>query len=115
MRERSAIRIQATEEERGDGEDEIMGAELSDEELARLDQEMEETYLTGATPILDALVPDMDRHDENLLETFHNEVVRRLGNEVDLFDDDLFKHVEQSFKRGRSEDQCVAEWRTRLS
>ena len=76
---------------------------------------MEETYLTGATPILDALVPSMDGHDENLLEMFHNEVVRRLGNGVDPFDDDVGKHVERSFKRRHSEDQCVAAWRTRLS
>lgn len=94
-------------------EDDIMDGELTEEEIARLDRQMEETYRTGATPFADSI--GMDPVEEDLLEMFHNEVTRRLRNEVDPFDDDLFKHIERSFKRGRSEDQCVAEWRTRIS
>lgn len=104
--------IEAVRDERDDCED-VMERELTEEEIARLDRQMEETYRTGATPVADSIA--VDPIEEDLLEMFHNEVVRRLGNEVDPFDDDLFKHIERSFKRGRSEDQCLAEWRTRLS
>jgi len=106
--------IETVRDERGESdEDDIMDGELTEEEIARLDRQMEETHRTGAAPFADSL--GLDSIEENLREMFHSEVVRRLGNEVDPFDDDLFKHIERSFKRGRSEDQCVAEWRTRMS
>lgn len=94
--------------------------ELTEEELERLDREMEETYRTGATPLLDALVPAKDWHEEELLEIYRLEVERRLrlkslvpaeGDEEDAF----WLHVERSFKRGQPEAQCARDWLVRES
>lgn len=106
--------IETVETEHEDEGNQPLNEDLTEEELARLDRQMEETYRTGATPFMDALSSGKESF-EDLQEIFLHEVVRRLGAEVELFDDNLFEHIERGFKRGRSAEQCVAEWRTRLS
>lgn len=95
------------------------GWELTEEELERLDREMGETYRTGATPLLDSLLPGKDWHEESLLEVFHLEVERQLlrkdGARAEAHREEFMHHVERSFKRGHPEEQCAREWLLRVS
>jgi hypothetical protein len=94
--------------------------ELTEEEKEQLDGSLEDTFRTGATPLLDALLPEKDWPEEELLDMYRGEVDRRLGNigaqaVTDDVDDQFYEHVERSFQRGRSEAQCAGLWLTRLS
>jgi hypothetical protein len=107
--------IKIVEDDHHGDEDDIMDTDPTEEEIARLDRQMEETYRTGVTPLLDAILPDADWHKAEMLELFYTEVVRRLGSDGAVDEDGFFEPVERCFQRARSEEQCIAEWRTRLS
>lgn len=94
--------------------------EMTEEEVERIERQIEETLRTGASPLLDALLPGKDWHEEELLEIYRLEVERRLrlkslvptdGDEADAF----WRHVERLFRRGQPEEQCVRDWLVRES
>lgn len=109
--------IETIEDERDDGDENDVPLELTEEEVARLDRELDEVFETGKSPLLDALMPNFDWDALAREHIYREEVERRIGQaELDrtLADDGLgerfIDHVMLAIRCGVSEAECARRW-----